>query len=98
MYTCYTHSLIFIGIIVPMYEKQNGGVHQLTNSEKSKIPPHTFCPKPYSFNRKDEAIITRLHVVHSKMSHRHLMRKVGSIYCANLQVTIDTSRETENCY
>lgn len=48
------HSLINIHrhFIVPMYEKQNGGVYQITNSEKSKIPPHTFCPKPHSSNRK----------------------------------------------
>jgi ribonuclease HI len=40
-----------------------------------------YWPKPQTSNRKDEVIINRLRIGHSKMSHGHLMRREEPAIC-----------------
>ncbi|KAE9521571.1 hypothetical protein AGLY_018035 [Aphis glycines] len=40
-----------------------------------------YWPKPHTSNRKDEVVINRLRIGHSKMSHGHLMRREEPAMC-----------------
>ncbi|XP_050535155.1 uncharacterized protein LOC126902170 [Daktulosphaira vitifoliae] len=40
-----------------------------------------YWPKPHTSNRKDEVVINRLRIGHSKMSHEHLMRRKDPAMC-----------------
>jgi len=56
-----------------------------------------YWPRPQSFNRKDEVIINRLRIGHSRMSHGHLMCKEETPLCPTCGETLTIKHLLIHC-